>query len=52
MNNNMKDTPFYERLLMAQVYLKAPKGQKNDFGDIRSVQQKISRKKQNLSTAY
>ena len=32
MNTNMKDTPFYERLLMAQVYLKAPKGQKNDFG--------------------
>lgn len=28
----MKDTPFYERLLMAQIYLKAPKEQKNDFG--------------------
>lgn len=32
MNTNMKDTPFYERLLMAQIYLKAPKEQKNDFG--------------------
>lgn len=32
MNANMKDTPFYERLLMAQIYLKAPKEQKNDFG--------------------
>ena len=32
MDINMKETPFYERLLMAQIYLKAPKEQKNDFG--------------------
>lgn len=28
----MKDTPFYERLLMAQIYLKVPKEQENNFG--------------------
>lgn len=32
MNANMKDTPFYERLLMAQIYLKVPKEQENNFG--------------------
>lgn len=32
MNADMKDTPFYERLLMAQIYLKVPKEQENNFG--------------------